>query len=159
MVRSWPESRALLDAATHVENSIFWTCPWTGLPRKGRPDLILGGNKTIVDYKLLRSKEEAHFQRALDQFFYVDQACTYIQGARCAGLDIEHFVFIVQEDGPPYELSIFELGQDWIEFGFARVETAIRLLRLCLSQYSWPRKIAKKTLHLPRFIHPEDEEF
>lgn len=67
------------------------------------------------------------------------QAAFYRRGARaCLGMQDPAFYFIVQENEPPYALSVIALAPAAMALADRKVEAAIRLWGQCRAENRWP---------------------
>ena len=96
----------------------------------------------ITDYKT--SSGSAHPDAVAQRLYETGgdfQANFYTRGAMAlsfGGYDHAEFRFIVQENDPPYALTVIALdGQAW-EMASARVDEALRLWTHCLEHDDWP---------------------
>lgn len=100
-----------------------------------------GGHVIVPDYKTTGgSAHPDDFARTIFEQGYDVQAAFYERGLRKlipSILSIQ-FVFIVQEQDPPYALSIVGLDGRALEMANERADIAIRLWSTCISTDTWP---------------------
>lgn len=127
-IRKHPEARLLFKEGI-AEQSVFWKDTATGLMCKARPDWLTGD--TIVDLKKTRDASERGFQRSIVQYRYYQQVAMYL-----AGMDIvsdteyDQFVFIAVCDQPPYEVGVYTLSQEFIEYGYYEFRRLLEKFKL-----------------------------
>ncbi len=100
-----------------------------------------GGHVIVPDYKTTAgSAHPDDFARTLFEQGYDLQAAFYERGLRklIPAIRSVEFVFIVQEQEPPYALSIVGLDGQALELAQAKADTAIRLWRSCIETGRWP---------------------
>lgn len=102
--------------------------------------LPLGGN-VFYDYKSTggSANPDQWGTRQLFDLGFDIQAAFYCRGiARVLGIERPHFRFVVQEDEPPYALSVVELTPAAGDMADRKVEAAIGWWRWCLRTGKWP---------------------
>lgn len=84
------------------------------------------------------------------------QAAFYLRGLRKALGAEAAWRFIVQENYPPYALSVVELSPELLAHAGAKVERAISLFRKCLADNHWPSYTRQLgTIELPNWVTSE----
>lgn len=116
------------------EVSMFWQ--HNDLWRRGRMDWLT--EDTVIDYKTAACAEPDTFARAAASYGYDMQAAWYLDGALAVGLDVERFLFVVQEKTPPYLLSVVELDSTSLAAGRAKNAQALDIYATCSLFDSWP---------------------
>lgn len=157
--KHWDRVKLMVEAgklqlAAHREASDAFTdglpeypIEWTddhGVRCKGRIDWLKNDKKRLYDYKTTgaSANPETISRMAVSQGWDI-QACFYLRGlARidARGLTGIHreFRFVVQEDFPPYALSVVGMGPDFLWLGEKKVQTAIDQWAECLESGQWP---------------------
>jgi len=145
-----PLAGPLLTRPGKVELSLFWDDPATGVRCKARPDFIPdpsdGSPLIVVDYKTAKDISPSGFNKAVDTYGYHQQAAWYLRGARALGLADHHarWVFVVQENTPPYDLAVYELstrtqhGPGWLQLGAEANDDALAEYVECTRTGAWP---------------------
>lgn len=111
-----------------------------------------GGHVIVPDYKTTAgSAHPDDFSRTIFEQGYDIQAAFYERGLRklIPTIRTVEFVFVVQEQEPPYALSIVGLDGRALELAAARADLAIRMWSTCLATDRWPgysRKISRVEL-------------
>jgi hypothetical protein len=121
------------------EVSMWCQDPLVGVWLRGRADLVLPDQATIVDYKTTSiSANPATVGRIVWKFHYELQAAWYTEVARMAGLDVEHFYFVFQETTAPYLVTVIELEPAAMAVGRREMTDVIRLYAECVETQEWP---------------------
>lgn len=99
------------------------------------------------------SADPAKWQRTMFQIGADFQAAFYLRGLRKA-LGVEPvWRFVVQENYPPYALSVVTLSPDVLAHAARRVDEAIELWERCLRSNHWPSYTrATTTIELPSWM-------
>jgi hypothetical protein len=66
------------------------------------------------------------------------QASFYCRGLRALGIDYPKFRFVVQENYPPFALSVIALSPSLTDLADRKVSMAIEIWRSCMQQNNWP---------------------
>ena len=85
---------------------------YKGVKVRVRPDCI--GDDWISDIKTCQDSSPRKFMSDKNKFLYSAQAMFYCE---MLGYDPEKFRFIACEKNPPYEIQLFRLSEESIEFG------------------------------------------
>lgn len=110
--------RELLDDEALTEQSFYWTDPETGLPCRGRADVLHPGFRSVVDIKTTEDATEGAFSRSVANYLYHWQESFYRRGLPLAGgWKPEGFIFLVIEKAPPYLVGIYELDARAVALG------------------------------------------
>ena len=116
------------------ENGVWCRARLDWLPRDhgSRPQIF-------YDYKTTTNSHPETWQRRAFDLSYDLQAAFYLRGIREAlGIERAEFRFIVQEQTPPYALSVVALTPAAIALGEAKVHRAIMTWQACLRDDRWP---------------------
>jgi len=113
-----PHARRALEAPGRVQQPVVWTCPATGMARKGLPDKVLT-NGLVIDLKSLateffgqRLPIDAALAKATANYLYHLQAATYLEGCWEALRADGPFVLIGAAKEPPHECIVAEIEPD-----------------------------------------------
>lgn len=117
------------------------TLAWTddhGVPCRARLDWLRNDHKRIADYKSTgtSANPEGVARLAVSQGFYI-QAAFYLRGLKKLTGNEADFLFVVQEDYPPYALSVVGMGPDFLWAGERKVQHAIDVWAKCLESGRW----------------------
>lgn len=139
---------ALLDGTLN-EQSIFWEFvdeeTQTEHTLRVRPDALGTKHDCIVDLKTCESAVFSQVQKDMVKFKYALSAVMYMWGVNlCKPLlqatGIPHysrFVFIFVEREAPYQIALYELGEDMLQAGRVWLENALfNLVRA--KAHNWP---------------------
>ena len=130
------------------EQSIYWCQSVssldvaTGILCKARPDYmkLLNHGYVIVDLKTTQDASIKGFQKkAYYQWNYHLQAAHYINGFEAVTKEkVLAFIYVAIESEPPYAVSIFKAGNDFIDAGKAKVKELYELYAECMVKNEWP---------------------
>ena len=114
-VQAHPTARALLKGA--VEQTALWTDRETGLPMKGRFDVVNTDLGVLPD---LKSCENAHpdaFERTIYGFKYYRQSALYLEAAEELGIPARDSVLIAFEKTEPFGVMVYRVRGDAVQAG------------------------------------------
>jgi exodeoxyribonuclease VIII len=114
-------ARSLLDVATHREVPHMFE--FRGVLCKMKPDAY--SDKTIIDYKTTSSLSS--FQFDFRKYHYDLQAAWYLRADSIVNQTAtkKTFYIIAQETVAPYQVQVFQVGQDSLAVGWNKVEKAL----------------------------------
>ena len=136
VVRSVPAARPLLEQLT-PELPLFWRDDITGIECKCRCDLI--GPGIVVDYKTCDDASTEAFTRKALSYGYDLQAAMYSSGATANGYgDTIDWIFIAQEQKPPYAVNVIRAGDAFLERGFWRMNALLEKYAVAKAADFWP---------------------
>lgn len=144
-VQSHASASKLLAGDGDVEFSVVWdveTEPGLGegVRCKARLDkispAIAGG--VVVDVKTTKDASPRAFERSIFEYGYARQAAMYIDAARAAGYDAEHFVIVAIEKESPWAVAVYRLTEGAIEAGREQVNALLKTYAMCEALQSWP---------------------
>lgn len=146
---------AITDQRQHVEASLFWTDPTTGVECRARPDLIRTDG-FIVDLKTAADASPDAFQRAAFNYGYHRQAAFYLDGWKLiSGEAPKGFIFVVQETEAPFLTAVYVASPAMIELGRSEIAADLQGFAECLRTDTWPGlPEAPQELTLPRWALP-----
>lgn len=129
------------------EVSLTWTCPRTGLPMKGRLDLLVlldGGRRAvIVDMKNLGSTETWHVTKRVRSLKFHGQAAHYDDGVRAnyPAVEVVDYMLLVCEGKGAQDMALFRLTEDGaLAAGAALRDRLLDELKACVDSKTWPRR-------------------
>ena len=129
------------------EQSVYWNQKVSSLdvPEilcKSRPDYIkpLKKGYVIVDIKTTQDANIFEFQRkAYYKWYYHLQAAHYVRGFEAVtGEKVIAFMYIAIESEPPYAISVFKAGSDYLEAGMQKTQELYELYATCVANNNWP---------------------
>ncbi len=136
-----------------AELTIRWRDPDTGVPRKARLDWLTvhDGQVILVDLKTARDITERGMAQAAARFGYHGQLASYMDGLRVLGVRVARVVMLVVRNRAPYDVGVFELGEDALEAGWTWYRRLLDLAAKCAKEGRWPGRYdgAEQTLALP----------
>ena len=129
------------------EQSIYWKQRVSSLDAddilcKSRPDYIKPIKKgyVIVDIKTTQDANIFEFQKkAYYKWHYYLQAAHYVRGFEAVTQGkVIAFMYIVIESEPPYAISIFKAGDDYLKAGERKTQELYELYANCVTNNNWP---------------------
>jgi hypothetical protein len=90
-----------------------WTDTVTGVECRALTDYIAG--RRMIDLKTTDDASERAFSYSVKKYGYDIQAAMYLDGADANGIEIDEFVFVVQEKEAPYAVAQYKLSEGTIE--------------------------------------------
>lgn len=129
-----PIAGPMIHDATDRELTIRWERD--GIPLRARLDLIAPWG--VADVKTTRDANRRWFNRAAARFGYHVQAAWYLEAARAAGLPCDCFRLLCVESVEPYDVIVYEVGEDMIQAGEAQMRAALRVYAECMVSGVWP---------------------
>jgi exodeoxyribonuclease VIII len=106
--------------------------------RKCRPDWYIPAANLVVDVKTAQDHRPRGFSRACLTYGYHMAAAYYIDTMALAGLDVEHYVFLVVNADAPHEVASYTLDEDSIEQGRADYIRELETWSMCVAFDNWP---------------------
>ena len=142
----------------HFENakpelSIIWQEAETWLRARLDKVFILEdqGQAVIIDYKTTTDASPDAFGRIMSQLSYGMQSAFYRRGLRAVRPDLEKhpiFLFLAQENKPPYSCSLHSLSSIAVEMADKKVEKAIDLWKWCMD---------RRDIRFSNFTHKQEQ--
>lgn len=125
-----------------AELSLYHRDPETGVMLRTRPDWLPAprpGRLICTDYKTTVDASPAHFQKAMYDYGYFQQAPWYIDALIALGIaDDPAFLFVTQEKEAPYLVAVHEISAEDVELGRQLNRRAIDLFARCITTDTWP---------------------
>jgi hypothetical protein len=118
------------------EVSAMWECPETGVLCKSRFDWLLPG--VIVDLKTAADASAAGFAHSVASYRYHVQDAFYSQAAASCGHSVEHFLFVVVESAPPFNVAVYRLDDEARDIGRRLYLRDLRTYKECKTSGVWP---------------------
>lgn len=126
--------------ASHVERSLLWKEPKTGIWLRARPDTIPEEQPfDFADLKTTASVLDEDLEIAIGKYRYDMQAAILAMGARAlfGVVDIASFAFVFIEKTEPYCISVKQLKDSAIQAAELDVMTALGVFKKCLETGNW----------------------
>ena len=130
--------RSMIETAGAAEKVIEWTDPITGAPCKCKPDWIADNSSLMIDLKTARDASLKGFQRAIRNFDYDLSAAFYLQGAEMVRDRAPGWLWVVVENEAPYASAIYEITNQTLAEGEAKVYQGLDTYMKCITEGSWP---------------------
>jgi len=132
--------RKLTAAPGRYELSMVWTDERTGRLCKGRVDKLIESIRTVIDLKKCRDARAHAFGSAAAEYGYDIQAAFYMDGLKAITGEAHDFVFLCQEDEPPYSSAMYrvEMGDETYLAGRAKYRNTIAALDQCMKSGVFP---------------------
>jgi exodeoxyribonuclease VIII len=109
---------------SYRETSCYTIDEVTGLKIKLRPDAMLQDKPIITDIKSCLDSSYKKFRQDIYSFQYNISASFY-----CDFLQKENYVFASIEKQPPYQISLYQLSDELINFGREQYRMALDLIK------------------------------
>lgn len=130
-----------LEQAGHIEKTITWQHPATGLPCRCKPDWIrFTKNKTAIgfDLKTTNSIDPHKFRGKVESLGYWLQVAHYSEGIEQAlGRPVEAFVFVAAQNKAPFRARTFELDSESVAAAREARERIMADLYRCYQSNDW----------------------
>jgi len=114
------------------EISCYTTDEKTGLKLRLRPDSLADSKNTITDIKSCLDSSYTKFRSDVYSYGYPITAAYY-----CDFLNIENYVFAALEKQAPYQVSLYVLDDEKMEYGRKQYRTALDLMKWSIDNDYW----------------------
>ena len=104
---------------------------------KARTD-FLTPNGIVVDLKTTKDASQHSFLRSILNFKYYLQASFYMTGLSKISDKYERFIFIAIEPNPPFRCEVYELSDEFLEYGYFKIKDLLELELKCRGYDFWP---------------------
>lgn len=154
-VRDHPQAKRWLQGRPEV--SAYALDGENGRMRRCRFDVL--GDLFIGDLKSTKDASPESFAKDAANYRYHMQAAWYLDLARDLGHPALGFAFIAVEKEPPYQVAVYELDAEAIEYGQMLNRRALDTWDACLRADEWPsygHGQPYQTLSLPRWAYRGD---
>lgn len=158
-------ARAIIEAATAFEQSLFWTDAETGTGCKIRPDILVAPCEAfprglIADLKTTSDASPAAFGRQAWSLSMHIQAALYTEGAEIANQWNRRpdFAWIAVESDAPHAVMVYTAPDDLIAYGDREVARLLELYARCCANDEWPAYGDAQPLTLPGYAVREITE-
>lgn len=145
-----PLASALLSMDYQTEVSMKWTDADTGLTCKGRADILIPGERVIIDPKRTADASKEGFSRNAVNMGYAIQAAYYSDAMELLTGEPWLFLFLAVEPKPPYAVGLYELDPSSLQEGRDMYKQGLSLCKMCNNSNRWHAYSDKiETLSLP----------
>lgn len=117
---------------SHRELSCYTIDEKTGLKVKMRPDIMSQTKSTITDIKSCVDSSPKKFKNDVYSYGYSISAAYY-----CDFLNRENYVFAAMEKQAPYQVSLYTLNDEMIEYGRSQYRMGLDLLKWSFDNNYW----------------------
>jgi len=156
-----PEAKPLvMDAKWHSRH--FWTCPYTGLDRKGELDIET--NDVIVDVKTAADVSPEGFAAAAERFGYAVQLATYQEAALMKTGQHKPTIIVAIKNSEPYNVEVYKIDDAWIDEGHAFNASWMPRYKRSVENDDWLHSLSHKAAQIlkrPRwgkYVHEQLED-
>lgn len=134
-IKRHPHLRRIFEAGKS-EQTVIWPDEH-GVPCRALLDWLTDDRTFIADYKTTSAPNPEAFMRGMTGFGYDTQDAFYRRGLRRLGFDPE-FIFLVQEDSPPFSCYVVTTAQSMRSVAESRIERGLYQWAVCTSSGEWP---------------------
>jgi len=117
---------------SYYELSCYTQDEKTGLNIKMRPDSMSKNKSIIVDIKSCLDSSAKEFKRSVYNYGYSISAAYY-----CDFLKRENYIFAAVEKEAPFQVSLYSLNDDMIQYGREQYRTGLDLLKWSQDNSYW----------------------
>lgn len=122
-----------------------------GVDVRARPDYWSGS--VVVDLKSTDRADSISFDKSVRAYRYFVQHPFYQDVMQSAGVEIEAFLFVVVEKQEPFGIGVFELDNNYIEYGRREYMRNLDTYKRSLDTGDWPCYPEKlQTLICPNYL-------
>jgi len=142
-----------------AEQTLVWTDEATGLVCKARAD-FLSHWCAVVDLKSAADLSPRGFQSSVFKFGYPCQLAHYRNGAMASGIWVREpdCVIIAVESKAPYDVGVFVLDSEAMEYGAKKVAELLAKVKECTERNEWPGRYPDKQCYtLPEWAKQNPE--
>lgn len=121
------------------ENTLVWD--EDGVLCRARPDRVAAAGELFIDYKTVTrcAHPDSWGRTHLAGMGYYVGAAFYLRAARAVyRAQRPEYLYLVQEQEPPFLCSLVGIAADGIALGRLKVEDGLRLWRRCAASNKWP---------------------
>ncbi len=153
------EIRELLAAKSGTEVS-YVAGDAFGLSCKARPDIEVADARMVVDLKTSRCALPGPFERSIYQYGYHRSKHFYLTTMNLEGSSKwKHYLFLVVENTPPYEVALYDLDPAATDLGRREVVELKKLYKKCMESGEWPGYPTHiQTIGVPNWAYYEETD-
>lgn len=123
----------------HIEVSLFWIDPETGIWLKWRPDAIPNYSGDFADLKIVADVSDDGIARGIAERGYHQQGALGAEGSRqVLKMEMEHFTLVYAESTRPHCCRFEDVAPEELKSGAMENRAALRLLGRALKTNHWP---------------------
>lgn len=143
-------SKILSDGIPEV--TVRWRDEETGLECKTRTDYLVKRLEMAADLKTAEDATFEGFRRAVARYRYHVTDALYRKGFGAIGAPVRHYVFVVVEKKPPYDVATYALDEAAIAMGHDHALRDMKALAEAVRIDEWPGlPFGIQTIDLPRW--------
>jgi hypothetical protein len=105
----------------------------TGLKLRMRPDIMSATKSTIVDLKTCLDSSPRKFKSDVYSYGYSISAAYYSDF-----IGRENYIFAAAEKTAPYQLALYVLNDEMLDYGREQYRMALDLIKFCQDNNYWP---------------------
>ena len=151
------EIREILAAKSGTE--VSYVADVRGVRRKVRPDIEVADASMVVDLKTSRCALPGPFERSIYQYGYHRSKDFYLDTMNHVTGVFEHYLFLVVENTPPYEVALYDLDPAATALGAREVVELEALYRKCMDSGEWPGYPTNiQTIGVPNWAYYEETD-
>lgn len=135
------DAREVLQCDGEEELSVFAEDPDTGLTVKCRPDKLAHyySGPVIADVKKCQDARPEEFAKSVARYGYDLAAAHYIDTFEAAtGQRVYNYLLIAIEEEAPHGVMVYQLPEEWIDYGRQRRQQALLHAEQCDKSGEWP---------------------
>ena len=143
-----------------IENSIFVTCPETGLGLRCRPDCYIKEGGLLLDLKstLDAGPSEREFQKHIWSYNYDLQMAFYRYVLAIEKLPVTHCIFAAVEKSPPYAVGVHVLSNGVLDYAHQRMMNILRRIKKAQDEQSYPTDWPEvNIIELPEWLKAKEQ--
>lgn len=133
-----------------------------GILCKCRPDIEVSDAQMVVDLKTTRCALPGPFERSIYQYGYHRSKAFYLDTMVCAVGDArkwKHYLFLVVENTPPYEVALYDLDPAATDLGRRELIELEALYKQCMDSGEWPGYPTHiQTIGVPNWAYYEETD-
>ena len=153
------DAMALLTGG-HAERTGYYCDPLTKIQCKIRPDYYIPDKQILVDLKTTTDCTFDVFARSMATYRYDFQMAMYSLGCQMIDGNRPEPFIIACEKTPPYEVAVYAIGKQTIEYGLKSYERVMTRLEKCLRTEQWPGyQTDLQVMDLPQWMFNKQKEF
>ena len=154
-------SRQVHHSDARIENSIFVTCPKTGLDLRCRPDLYNPTTGVVVDLKstIDASPDRGGFEKQFWSLNYPLQAAFYKYVLEQAEIDVTYFIFAAVEKSAPYASCSHVLSGEVLDYAHRKMMKILHRIKQANEEGKYPTDWPNyNMIHLPEWMKLQEED-
>lgn len=146
VVRDHPVAGPLVKRVGQSELSLRWKHERTGADCKARLDRVSA--HALIDIKSTTDPSPAAFGNVAARLKYLLQCALYRDGAEACGLGRLPFKIVAVSSKAPFDVVVYDVGDDLLAEGQEQYERAIDIVLECRERQEWPGQAVDHELPL-----------